>query len=108
MDFVRDVMLLATVHADDDETVVGSAQYVSLEAKCAEVAFTVEEDFRGRGIAGRLLRHLIAIDDGSGTDCTSIGSVSYDDVIAAQSPARDFPERSTATAHHKPSTTAMT
>jgi acyl-CoA synthetase (AMP-forming)/AMP-acid ligase II len=41
-----------------------------------------------------LLRHLIAIDDGSGTDCTAIGSVAYDDAIAAASPARDFGARS--------------
>ena len=68
MDFVRHVMLLATVRTEDDETVVGSAQYVALEPHSAEVAFTVEEDFRGRGIAGRLLRHLIAIARGSGFD----------------------------------------
>jgi 3-oxocholest-4-en-26-oate---CoA ligase len=41
-----------------------------------------------------MLRHLIAIDDGSGTDCTAIGSVSYDEVLAAASPERDFGPRS--------------
>ena len=41
-----------------------------------------------------MLRHLIAIDDGSGTDCTAIGSVPYDDALAAASPARDFDPRS--------------
>src|SRR4051812_10861603 len=41
-----------------------------------------------------LLRHLIAIDDGSGVDCSEIGSVRYDDAIAAQSPERDFDARS--------------
>jgi acyl-CoA synthetase (AMP-forming)/AMP-acid ligase II len=41
-----------------------------------------------------LLRHLIAIDDGSGTDCSEIGSVPYNDALAAESPARDFEARS--------------
>ncbi|MGH8976598.1 MAG: acyl-CoA synthetase [Acidimicrobiia bacterium] len=41
-----------------------------------------------------LLQHLIAIDDGSGVDARAIGSVPYDEALAAASPARDFPERS--------------
>jgi 3-oxocholest-4-en-26-oate---CoA ligase len=41
-----------------------------------------------------VLRHLIAIDDGSGTDTSAIGSVSYADALASGSPERDFPERS--------------
>ncbi len=41
-----------------------------------------------------MLRHLIAIDDGSGTDCSALGSVRYDEVLATASPERDFPERS--------------
>jgi 3-oxocholest-4-en-26-oate---CoA ligase len=40
------------------------------------------------------LRHLIAIDDGSGVDATTIGSVSYEAALAAASPARDFGPRS--------------
>jgi acyl-CoA synthetase (AMP-forming)/AMP-acid ligase II len=40
-----------------------------------------------------LLRHLIAIDDGSGTDCSAIGSVPYDEALAAASPERDFEPR---------------
>ncbi len=41
-----------------------------------------------------MLRHLVAIDDGSGTDCSALGSVRYDAVLASSSPVRDFPERS--------------
>src|SRR5262245_24339864 len=41
-----------------------------------------------------MLQHLIAIDDGSGTDCTSIGSVAYDEALAGASPVRDFEPRS--------------
>src|SRR5438105_4342655 len=41
-----------------------------------------------------MLRHLIAIDDGSGADCSALGSLRYDEVLASSSPARHFPERS--------------
>jgi RimJ/RimL family protein N-acetyltransferase len=68
LDFVRDVMLLATLRTGSDETVIGGASYVTLDARRAEVAFTVEEDFRGRGLASRLFGHLIAIARESGID----------------------------------------
>ena len=41
-----------------------------------------------------MLRHLVAIDDGSGEDVSAIGSVSYDEALAGGSPERDFGERS--------------
>src|SRR5206468_5593728 len=41
-----------------------------------------------------LLRHLIAIDDGSGEDTSAIGSVAYEEALAGGSPERDFAERS--------------
>ena len=41
-----------------------------------------------------MLRHLIAIDDGSGTDTSAIGSVDYEEALASGSPERDFAERS--------------
>ncbi len=41
-----------------------------------------------------LLRHLIAIDDGSGEDVSATGSLSYDDALESGSPARDFGARS--------------
>ena len=72
MDFVREVMLIATVRSADDEIVIGSARYVGQDAadgpRVAEIAFTVEEDYRGLGIAGRLLAHLVAIARESGID----------------------------------------
>ena len=40
------------------------------------------------------LRHCIAIDDGSGQDCSAIGSVRYEEALSQGSAARDFPARS--------------
>jgi RimJ/RimL family protein N-acetyltransferase len=65
MDFVRDVMLVATTRRAQDEIVIASARYVAHDDAdgrlAAEVAFTVEEDYQGLGIAKRLLAHLVAI-----------------------------------------------
>jgi RimJ/RimL family protein N-acetyltransferase len=68
-----EVALVVTIGAADDETIVGAGRYVVLAPgapeRAAEVAYVVEEDYHGLGIAGRLLRHLarIARDNGIGT-----------------------------------------
>ncbi len=64
MDFVGEAMLVATVGTGDDETIVAGARYVvdpAGDARTAEIAFTVEEDFQGRGLAGRMLDRLAAL-----------------------------------------------
>jgi RimJ/RimL family protein N-acetyltransferase len=69
IDFVREVMLVATVPTTPDESIVATARYVVLDGTkpiAAEIAFTVEEDYQGRGLAGRLLDHMIAIGRKSG------------------------------------------
>jgi RimJ/RimL family protein N-acetyltransferase len=64
-DFDHDVALLVTIGPGDDEVVVAGASYAVIETdpppRSAEIAFTVEEDFQGLGIAGLLLRHLVRI-----------------------------------------------
>ncbi|MDZ4278874.1 MAG: AMP-binding protein, partial [Dehalococcoidia bacterium] len=40
------------------------------------------------------LRTFVAVDDGSGADCSATGSVDYEEALAASSPARDFGPRS--------------
>ena len=41
-----------------------------------------------------MLRHLIAIDDGSGENTSAIGSVAYEEALGGGSPVRDFAPRS--------------
>jgi GNAT superfamily N-acetyltransferase len=65
VDFDREVALVVTTTLGDEETIIGAGRYIVGEAadagRSAEVAFMVEEDYQGLGIASRLLRHLIQI-----------------------------------------------
>jgi len=40
------------------------------------------------------LRHSLVVDDGSGEDCTGVGSDGYEDALCSESDARDFAPRS--------------
>jgi RimJ/RimL family protein N-acetyltransferase len=59
-DGIRSVVLVATVGSGAEEVIVGLGQYAGRGAG-AEIAFAVDDDFQGRGIASRLLRRLIRI-----------------------------------------------
>ena len=65
VDFERDVALLVTIRSGAKEIVVGGASYFAVDAgdppRSAELAFTVEEDYQGRGMGGMLMRHLAGI-----------------------------------------------
>lgn len=60
-----EVVLVMTTSIAGDEVVIGSGRYLTAAPgggdRAAEVAFVVEEDYHGLGIAGRLLRHLADI-----------------------------------------------
>jgi RimJ/RimL family protein N-acetyltransferase len=59
----REEVVVATLGSGAEERIIGSGRFVALRAArggSAEVAFTVEEDFQGLGIAGRVLAVLIA------------------------------------------------
>ena len=65
IDFDREVALVVTTLCGDEETIIGAGRYVVCEeadsGRSAELAFMVEEDYQGLGIASRLLRHLVQI-----------------------------------------------
>jgi RimJ/RimL family protein N-acetyltransferase len=59
-DGASEAVLVATVGSGDREVIVGLGSYVRSDA-AAEIAFAVEEDFQGHGIASRLLQQLVDI-----------------------------------------------
>jgi GNAT superfamily N-acetyltransferase len=69
LDFVSEGIVVATVLREAEEVIVGSGRYVATRPGCAEVAFVVEEDYRGQGIARRLLGHLAGIARRKGITC---------------------------------------
>jgi len=91
-DFVSFLMLAATVGTGADETVIGGASYVVLPpvegARTAEVAFTIEEDYQGQGLAGKLMAMLAGIARRHGIDRLEA------DVLAGNAPMLAVFERS--------------
>ena len=62
VDFDRVVALWAAIDSGGAEIIIGGGRYVeSASGAGAEVAFAVEEDYQGQGIASCLLRHLVRI-----------------------------------------------
>lgn len=65
VDFVRTVALVTCIREAAGERIIGAGRYLAFgnadPPDRAEVAFTVEEDFHGLGIASLILRHLTAI-----------------------------------------------
>jgi RimJ/RimL family protein N-acetyltransferase len=48
-----------------DDQIIGAGRYILYDhpnpLRRAEIAFTIEEDYHGQGIANRILKHLIHI-----------------------------------------------
>jgi RimJ/RimL family protein N-acetyltransferase len=62
VDFTSHVALVAVVkHDHGGEKIVGGGRYVMLQPGRAEAAFTVVDQFQGRGLGTVLLRHLAAV-----------------------------------------------
>jgi GNAT superfamily N-acetyltransferase len=65
VDFEDIVALVVTKENEEGETIIGGGRYIAFAAaggeRRAEVAFIVEEDYQGLGIATRILGHLTAI-----------------------------------------------
>ena len=58
VDFKDEVALVAVSHESGAEVIVAGARYIVVRPGMAEIAFTVTDEFQGRGIASALLRHL--------------------------------------------------
>lgn len=69
-DFVHVVVLVAAVGSGADETLVGGGSYYVDDTadgeRRAEIAFTIEEDYRGQGLSSQLLALLATIARGQG------------------------------------------
>jgi GNAT superfamily N-acetyltransferase len=80
----REVVLVVTLASGAAETVIGSGRYIVRAGeegkRSAEVAFMVEEDYHGLGIAGRLLKHLATV-------ARSQGIAVFDAVVLAENKA---------------------
>lgn len=70
MDFETVVALVVTIQEGNREIIIGGGRFALIDPagtpRSAEVAFTVEEDYHGQGMAGLLLRHLAGIARQSG------------------------------------------
>jgi len=64
VDFENVVALVVTIDSEGEETIIGGGRYSAFDlagTRSAEIAFIVEEDYHGLGIAGRVLKHLVRI-----------------------------------------------
>jgi GNAT superfamily N-acetyltransferase len=65
VDFDHAVALVVTIESRHGEEIIAGGRYVSADTprpgRSAELAFTTEENYQARGIAGLLLGHLVQI-----------------------------------------------
>ena len=64
VDFENVVALVVTIESGGKEIIIGGGRYLAFDrpsTRSAEIAFLVEEDYHGLGIAGRVLKHLARI-----------------------------------------------
>jgi len=65
VDFENVVALVVTTDSGGREVIIGGGRYVIIDRSraqpSAEIAFLIEEDFHGQGIAGHILKHLVHI-----------------------------------------------
>ncbi len=66
VDFADVVQLVAVLEKDGREHVVGGGRYMRGIGQKAEVAFLIDDEFQGLGIAPRIFKHLVTIARASG------------------------------------------
>ncbi len=65
VDFILNIALVVCIEEGDRERIIGGGRYLGAPGSdpptTAEIAFLVEEDYHGLGIASILLKHLVLI-----------------------------------------------
>jgi RimJ/RimL family protein N-acetyltransferase len=61
VDFVTQVALVAEARENGLAVIVGGCRYMVIEPGRAEVAFSVIDDYQGRGLGTVLMRHITAV-----------------------------------------------
>ena len=61
VDDAREVVMVATTGSGAEEAVIGGGRYIVTGEGRAEIAFTVEEDYQGQGVAGRVFAALVEV-----------------------------------------------
>ncbi|HZT55074.1 MAG TPA: GNAT family protein [Burkholderiaceae bacterium] len=99
-DFRERVVLVVTIAGAAGEVIIAAAGYVAYDTpeheRAAEVAFSVEEDFHGQGISGKLLAVLTTIARADGIDRFEA------EVLARNAPMLHVFERSGLPMQHEP------
>ena len=70
IDYVRHLALVATLEENEGQQLIGSGRYIAYDEPGpphrAELAFAVEDNFQGLGVATLVLKHLVKIARGVG------------------------------------------
>jgi RimJ/RimL family protein N-acetyltransferase len=61
VDDEREIVIVATTGSGAEEAMIGAGRYIVTGEGRAEIAFTVEEDYQGQGVAGRLFAALVDV-----------------------------------------------
>jgi len=73
VDFIRNIALVVCIQEGDRERMIGGGRYLGTTVSdlptSAEIAFMVEEDYHGLGIASIVLKHLVLIGRQQGVSC---------------------------------------
>jgi RimJ/RimL family protein N-acetyltransferase len=61
VNFTDHTALVATIFRGGRTEIMGGARYVEVQSGIAELAFTVIDEFQGKGVGSALMRHLISL-----------------------------------------------
>jgi len=61
VDDESEIVIVATTGNGAEEAMIGAGRYIVTGDGRAEIAFTVEEDYQGQGVAGRLFAALVDV-----------------------------------------------